>query len=102
MEKSGLIHDGNQVNSISSIPNTLCIQDKISDGKQNWLKDAILQQFCTVKDKYGVNSHAPAVLEDKFLQNVIQEDISSTTQGHVSFSIYFLLYGLCELQLLQL
>ncbi|KAG2538507.1 hypothetical protein PVAP13_9NG401900 [Panicum virgatum] len=82
MEKSGLIHDGNQVNSISSIPNTLCIQDKISDGKQNWLKDAILQQFCTVKDKYGVNSHAPAVLEDKFLQNVIQEDISSTTQGH--------------------
>jgi len=85
MEKSGLIHDGNQVNSISSISNTLCIN-----------------QFCTVKDKYGVNSHAPAVLEDKFLQNVIQEDISSTTQGHVSFSIYFLLYGLCELQLLQL
>jgi histidine kinase 2/3/4 (cytokinin receptor) len=102
MGKSGLIHDGNQVNSISCIPDTLCIRDKVSDGKQNWLKDAVLQQFCTVQDKYGVNSPAPAILEDKFLQNVIQEGISSTTQGNVSFSIYFLLYGLCELQLLQL
>ncbi|KAG2549534.1 hypothetical protein PVAP13_9KG357000 [Panicum virgatum] len=82
MEKSGLIHDGNQVNSIYCIPDTLCIRDKISDGKQNWLKDAILQKFCRVQDKYGVNTHAPAVLEDKFLQNVIQEDISSTTQGN--------------------
>jgi len=102
MEKSGLIHDGNQINSIYCIPDTLCIRDKISDGKQNWLKDAILQKFCRVQDKYGVNTHAPAVLEDKFLQNVIQEDISSTTQGNVSFSICFLFYRLCELQLLQL
>jgi histidine kinase 2/3/4 (cytokinin receptor) len=82
MGKSGLIHDGNQVNSISCIPDTLCIRDKVSDGKQNWLKDAVLQQFCTVQDKYGVNSPAPAILEDKFLQNVIQEGISSTTQGN--------------------
>ncbi|TKV94121.1 hypothetical protein SEVIR_9G272800v4 [Setaria viridis] len=83
MGKSGLIHGGNQVNGMSCIPDSLCIRDKIYDGKQNWLKDAILQQFCTVQDKYGVNSHAPAVLEAKFLQNVIQEDISSTTQGNL-------------------
>ncbi|OEL22625.1 putative histidine kinase 5 [Dichanthelium oligosanthes] len=95
MGKSGLIHDGNQANSMSCIPDTLCIWDKISDGKQNWLKDAILQQFCTMQDKYGVNSQATVVLEDKFLQNVIQEDISSTTQGNVSCFILFpLIYEL--------
>ncbi|CAL4933024.1 unnamed protein product [Urochloa decumbens] len=82
MGKSGLIHDGNEVSSMS-IADSLCIRDKISDGKQNWLKDTILQQFCTVQDKYGVNSHAPVVLEDTFFQNVIQEDISSTTQGNL-------------------
>ncbi|CAN6288378.1 unnamed protein product [Urochloa humidicola] len=80
--KSGLIHDGNQISSMSCIPDSLCIRDKISDGNQNWLKDTILQQFCTVQDKYGVNSHAPAVLEDMFFHNVILEDISSTTQGN--------------------
>jgi histidine kinase 2/3/4 (cytokinin receptor) len=102
MGKSGLIHGGNQVNGMSCIRNSLAIRDMIYDAKQNWLKDAILQQFCTVQDKYGVNSHAPAVLEAKFLQNVIQEDISSTTQGNVSVSFYFLLYALCEWQFLQI
>ncbi|CAN6318734.1 unnamed protein product [Urochloa humidicola] len=85
MGKSGLIHDGNQVNSMSCMADSHCIQDKIYNGNQNWLKDTILQQFCTIQDKYGINSHAPAVLEDMFFHNVIQEDISSTTQGNLHF-----------------
>lgn len=80
MVNSGMVHDGNQVNGASFIPDIRCIRDRIYDGKQNWLKDAILQESCTAQDKYGLNSHAPAVLEDKLLQNVIQEDINSTTQ----------------------
>ncbi|CAN6299660.1 unnamed protein product [Urochloa humidicola] len=83
MGKSGLIHDRNQVTSMSCIADSDCIQDKISDGNQNWLKDTILPQFCTIQDKYGINSHSPPVLEDMFYHNVIQEDISSTTQGNL-------------------
>lgn len=101
MVNSGMVHDGNQVNGASFIPDIRCIRDRIYDGKQNWLKDAILQESCTAQDKYGLNSHAPAVLEDKLLQNVIQEDINSTTHCNVSVLCFisFLLYRLGDLQL---
>lgn len=90
MVNSGLVHDGNQVNGVSFIPDIRCIRDRIYDGKQNWLKDAILQELCTTQDKYGLNSDASAALEDELLQNVIQEDISSTTQCNVSVSCFIL------------
>ncbi|XP_062204992.1 probable histidine kinase 5 isoform X3 [Phragmites australis] len=63
----------NQVSYLPCISDTLCIGDKASGGKQNWLKDVILQEFCTVQDKYDRNSHTPALLENKFLQNIIKQ-----------------------------
>lgn len=85
-----MVHGGNQVNGVSFIPDIRCIRDRISDGKQNSLKDSILQEFCTAQNKYDLNSDAPAVLEHKLLQNVIQEDISSTMQCNVSVSCFIL------------
>ncbi|KAL6643041.1 hypothetical protein ACP70R_021222 [Stipagrostis hirtigluma subsp. patula] len=76
--ESGLINDENQANK-PCMSYSLYIGDKASGGKQNWLKDIIPQEFCTVQDKYDTNSHAPAPLENMFLQNFIQEDISSPT-----------------------
>ncbi|KAL6883401.1 hypothetical protein ACP4OV_010815 [Aristida adscensionis] len=79
MGESGLIADRTQANK-TSLSDSLCIGDKISRGKKNWLKDAIIQEFCTIQDNSDRNSHAPALLENKFLQNVIEQEISSTTQ----------------------
>lgn len=69
------------------ISDTHCIKHKPSGGKKSWLKDVILQEYCTIEDKYDKNKHVPALLENKLLQNVIQQDIGScTTQCNVSAS----------------
>ena len=97
MEKFGLINDGNQVSCLPCISDTHCIGDKASGGKQNWLKDVILQEFCTIQNKYDRNNHAPVLLENKFLQNVTKQS-SPITQCNVSILFSLLLYELVEVE----
>lgn len=71
MEKSGLTnYYGNEVNSMSCISDTVCIGDKISAGNKNRLTDVSLQELCTTQENYEKSSHVPALLENKFLENV--------------------------------
>ncbi|TVU30754.1 hypothetical protein EJB05_22391 [Eragrostis curvula] len=81
MGKSGLISDGNQVNSMTCISDTPCTGDRISGGNKNWLTDVIFEDLCTIQDKY--DKSAPALLENKLLQNVIHQGIGSPIQRNV-------------------
>lgn len=91
MSESEMINDGNPVNSMRHISDTHCIKNKPSGGKKNWLKDVIIQEYCTMEDKYDKNNYVPALVENKLLQNVIQDIGSPTTQCNVSVSCFFFL-----------
>jgi arabidopsis histidine kinase 2/3/4 (cytokinin receptor) len=96
MGKSGLTNDENQVNSKTCISDTLCVGDKTSAGNKNGLRDASLQELHTTQDTCDKNSRAPALMENKFLQNVIQDISSDTTQHNVSVSFPSPLSKPCE------
>lgn len=79
MGKSGFISYGNEVNNFACISDTPCVGDKVSAGNKNKLTDVCLPELCTTQEKYDKDSRAPALLENKFSQNV-------------SISFFFLLY----------
>ncbi|GJM84374.1 hypothetical protein PR202_ga00036 [Eleusine coracana subsp. coracana] len=70
------------------ISDTLCVGDKTSAANKNRLTDVPLPELSTTQENHEKNSREPALLENKFLQNVIQQDISSHTTQH-NVSVYF-------------